>query len=235
MSTEMSSVKSAPSSSAPSCFDREISLSPTLTDRGRIDESLCESLPRRHIYSSSRRCSEHGRQSDWLPVCSCWNQAEWQSVEAHVTYSVHSLFVPHKPNDKWPNMYVNRFWTTTACWLHCIPWGQAWATDNSVLANGRWGGGRGGCEAGLKAAAEGHVLQAGGQTDGCAEWLAPALEAPDGKARACASGVRGPMSVSASAVGVRILAGLRCSASHHHSTACSHEDGNSSWARDESK
>ena len=40
MSTEMSLVKSAPSSPASSCFDREISFSPTLIDRGRIDEGF---------------------------------------------------------------------------------------------------------------------------------------------------------------------------------------------------
>lgn len=34
---------------------------------------------------------------------------------------------------------------------------------------------------------------------------------------------------------VRILAGLRCSASYCHSAACIHEDEDSSWARDESK
>lgn len=43
------------------------------------------------------------------------------------------------------------------------------------------------------------------------------------------------MSLCASAACVRILAQPRCSASRRHSAACSHEDENSSWARDESK
>lgn len=43
------------------------------------------------------------------------------------------------------------------------------------------------------------------------------------------------MSLCASAAGVRILAEPRCSASRRRSAACSHEDENSSWARDESK
>lgn len=43
------------------------------------------------------------------------------------------------------------------------------------------------------------------------------------------------MSLRASADCVRILAEPQCSASRHHSAAYGHEDGNSSWARDESK
>lgn len=46
MSTEMSSVKSAPSSasSARSCFDPEISFRPTLIDRRRTDEGALQKL-----------------------------------------------------------------------------------------------------------------------------------------------------------------------------------------------
>lgn len=48
LSTEMSSVKSVASSSASSCFDRDISFSPTLIDRERINGDLF--APMTHIF-----------------------------------------------------------------------------------------------------------------------------------------------------------------------------------------
>lgn len=101
MSTEMSSVKSAPSSAAPSCFDRYISFSPTLTDKRGIDEGVYRSLSAAvtHLFLFADIAVNKRAASADAP--SCGNQAEPQSVSAQGTYLSRQFSVSHKPSESY--------------------------------------------------------------------------------------------------------------------------------------
>lgn len=232
MSTEMSSVTSAPSSPAPSCFDREISFSPTLIDRGRIDEGFYMSLSALATHLFLFNSLLWTDKTKWLVAWLC-NPPTF-------------LFVSNRQSDnlsKRTSLILNiPVCSAQAKWLAPYRACELILNNYSVLAlQGPMVLGKGIITFGggevrrcvLELCSHSEGLSGGpclaGRRD---EWLAPALEAPDGQAGANASGVRGPC---ASADCVRILAERRCTASRCYSAACSHEDENSSWARDESK
>ena len=203
MSAEMSSVKSEPSSSAPCFFDPEISFSPTLIDSGRIDEGCYMSPPalvtHLFLFNSLLRTDKTKWVVAWLrsPPTFLFVFSGRSDNLSRLTSLILNI----------PVRFIHAKWLTNVCepilnnysmacrWLE-VPRGRSWAADNSLSSRGRWGGGSGSREAGLKASAEGCVLQAGRQAGrqagGCDEWLAHALEAPDGQAGTHASGVRGP-------------------------------------------
>lgn len=90
MSAEMSSVKSVPSSCAPSGFDHEISFGPALTDRGRIDEGFYTSLSALPtILLSKDQTKPLVAQLCILDIPLCLKQADSESVEVNITHPEH--------------------------------------------------------------------------------------------------------------------------------------------------
>lgn len=187
MSTEMSSVKSAPSSSAPSCFDREISFSPTLIDRGRIDEAFYMSLSalatHLFLFNSLLWTDKTKWLVAWLrapPTFLFVSNMQSDNLSKRTSLILNiPVFLYASQMTSFPIVYASGFWATTACWLFDVPWARSWATDNSLLAKGRWGGGSRELWSRSEGLSGGLCL-AGRQAGGCDEWLAPALEAPDG-------------------------------------------------------
>lgn len=230
MSAKMSSVKSAPSSSAPRVFDPEFSFSPTLIDSGRIDEGCYMSPPalvtHLFLFNSLLRTDKTKWVVAWLRSPPTFlfvfsGRSDNLSRLTSLILNIPVRFIHAKRLTNECEPILNNY--SMACrWLE-VPRGRSWAADNSLSTKGRWGGGSGSREAGLKASAEGCVLQAGRRAGAMSDWhmLQRHQMARRGPMPV---GWGDPVSLCASAARVRILAGPWCSASRRHSAARGHED-----------
>lgn len=233
MSTKMSSVKSAFSSPAPSCFNQEPSIDWQWTDWwGLLHELACAAGT-----SSSTVCLEQTRWSHcFYDALLCFRQCDSLSKCISLILSIPVCSCQLTSSS---SCVCDCVWTASEqlqlrAGSSLSPWVWFWAADSLLLARGRWGGVGGGYRRSHQKALSGGPCLAGMRAGVMSDWH---LLWRHQMAR------QGPMPVEwgdpvplcASAACVRILAGRWSSASRCYSEARSQEYENSCWARDESK